>query len=469
MSVLNRIIKTASRFLVNRAARAEESGRLTDLGLWGLDVNANGRLSVNGQDAVELVERFGSPLLVVNRKKLIEDARRALAAFNCAPVGSRILYSYKTNCIPGILKELHGAGLGAEVISPYELWLAERLGVPGEMTIYNGVAKTPESIEAALRRNILSINIDSAEEVETILTIADKLRIQGRVGIRLGFSAKSQFGLDVHGNEAMKVCERIAALKGRLEFSCIHFNVTSNSRWASTHKHYAGRAVEFMAEMKAKTGLVAQYLDIGGGFGVETTKNMSGAEYGMYRLFGCLPSPPKVADFPPIESFFNEIIEAIKAKCSELQLETPKIIIEPGRLITSKSEFLLTKVNTIKTRPDGTTYAMTGAGRLSMTFPCDFEYHAAFVADRPEARPERLYNVMGRVCTSADWMFKNRLLPKLNAGDVLAVMDAGAYFSSYSSNFAFQRPAIVMVSETGNASVLRAQESFEHLVAMDNI
>ena len=439
-----------------------------DLGLWGLDINGKGRLSVNGEDAVELVERFGSPLLVVNRKKLLQDVQRALSAFKCAPPGSRILYSYKTNCIPGILKELHGAGLGAEVISPYELWLAGKLGVRGEDIVYNGVDKTPESIEAALRMNILSINIDSADEVETIHAIADKLRVPARVGIRLGFSAKSQFGLDVPGGEAMKVCERIAALKWPLEFSCIHFNVTSNSRWATTHKYYAGQAVEFMAEMKAKTGLVAQYLDIGGGFGVETTKNMSGAEYGMYRLFGCLPEPPRPEDFQPIESFFSDIIEAIKTNCSRLKLEMPKIIIEPGRLITSKSEFLLTKVNTIKTRSDGTTYAMTGAGRLSITFPCDFEYHAAFVADRPQARPEKLYNVMGRVCTSADWMFKNRLLPRLNAGDVIAVMDAGAYFSSYSSNFAFQRPAIVMVSETGT-SVLRRQESFEHLVAMDNI
>ncbi|MEK6790152.1 MAG: diaminopimelate decarboxylase, partial [Deltaproteobacteria bacterium] len=207
MSIANQIIKKASRFLVNRAARREESGRLMDLGLWGLDINGKGRLSVNGEDAVELVERFGSPLLVVNRKKLLQDVQRALSAFKCAPPGSRILYSYKTNCIPGILKELHGAGLGAEVISPYELWLAGKLGVRGEDIVYNGVDKTPESIEAALRMNILSINIDSADEVETIHAIADKLRVPARVGIRLGFSAKSQFGLDVQDGEAMKVCE----------------------------------------------------------------------------------------------------------------------------------------------------------------------------------------------------------------------------------------------------------------------
>jgi diaminopimelate decarboxylase len=76
------------------------------------------------------------------------------------------------------------------------------------------------------------------------------------------------------------------------------------------------------------------------------------------------------------------------------------------------------------------------------------------------------YLVTGRVCTSADWLFRNRLLPRLSAGDTLAVMDAGAYFSSYSSNFAFPRPAVVMVKD-GAATAIRNAESFEHLVAMD--
>jgi diaminopimelate decarboxylase len=78
-----------------------------------------------------------------------------------------------------------------------------------------------------------------------------------------------------------------------------------------------------------------------------------------------------------------------------------------------------------------------------------------------------MYHIMGRICTSADWMFRNRLMPELKADDVLAVMDAGAYFSSNASSFAFPRPAIVMVSE-GKASLIRQEESFEHLIAMDS-
>src|SRR6267143_660866 len=80
-----------------------------------------------------------------NKRCLMKDAEELQKAFKGAPEGSKILYSYKTNCIPGILKPLHEAGIGAEVISPYELWLAEQLGVPGDMILYNGVDKSDAS------------------------------------------------------------------------------------------------------------------------------------------------------------------------------------------------------------------------------------------------------------------------------------------------------------------------------------
>ncbi len=103
-----------------------------------------------------------------------------------------------------------------------------------------------------------------------------------------------------------------------------------------------------------------------------------------------------------------------------------------------------------------------------MTFPLDFEYHEIFLANRPQDPLEEDYYVMGRICTSADWLVKNRYLPILKQGDILMVMDAGAYFSSYSSNFAFPRPAIVMVDEKGD-ELIREAESFEHMTAMDRV
>jgi diaminopimelate decarboxylase len=193
---------------------------------------------------------------------------------------------------------------------------------------------------------------------------------------------------------------------------------------------------------------------------------MTGIEYGVYRVFGVLPKPPRLEDWEPVPTFMDDLITTIEETCAKLRLEVPRLIAEPGRLITSRAEFLLASVRTIKRRTGGPLFAITDAGRLSVTFPCDFEYHEVFVAERPAATMDTFYAVMGRVCTSADWMLKNRLLPRLKTGDVLAVMDAGAYFSSYSSNFAFPRPAIAMV-DGGKVAVIRSAETFEHLTALD--
>lgn len=454
-------------FLLRLSESWQRESGIRDLGLWDLEIDNAGHLSVQGIDALQLIARFGSPLLVVNKARLMKDVAALQDAFARAPRGSRILYSYKTNCVAGILKPMHHAGIGAEVISPYELWLAEQLGVPGAMILYNGVDKSDESLESAIRAGILAINIDHVEEIQRLRAAAVRLGTKANVGVRLALSSRSQFGLDVDSGEAHAACKAILSCPEQLSLQCLHVHLTSNAKDPSAHMSFADRALKFMRQLKDATGYAIPYLDLGGGFGVPTTKNMTGIEYGLYRLFGVLPRPPRLDEWQPVASFMGELIDSIEAGCRRLDLPTPRLLIEPGRLLTSRAEFLLATVRAVKQRTQGPTFAITDAGRLSMTFPCDFEYHEAFVAGRPGAQLDAFYDVMGRVCTSSDWMFKNRLLPRLQPGDVLAVMDAGAYFSSYSSNFAFPRPAIVMVEE-GKASLIRAAETFEHLTAMDS-
>ena len=466
LSAIASLRKVAAAKLLRHSMREQAASGLRNLRLWSLETNANGNLAVCGIDTLELAHRFGTPLLIVNGERLRQDADEILKAMKSAPAGSQAFYSYKTNCIPGILKKMHDMSIGAEAISPYELWLAERLGLSGERILYNGVDKNEESIERAVRMNVLSINIDHLEEIKRIHAIAQRMNRKVRVGVRLGLVPSSQFGMEIETGEALDACRRIAALKGNLELCCIHFNVTSNARSAWLHKSCSKKAMEFIDQVKQTTGLGIEYLDIGGGFGVPTSKNMSPAEYALYRSLGVLPKPPNPADFQPIGSFLEEILCCIQDECRARRLDMPKILIEPGRFITSRAEFLLATVLTIKNKMNGTRFAITNAGRLSVTYPLDFEYHEVLLAGRPHARFDGVYQVMGRICTSADWMLKNRFLPSLAHGDVIAVMDAGAYFSSYSSNFAFQRPPIVWV-EGGSARIIRREETYDHLVGMD--
>ena len=452
--------------LLKRSFARQRKGRVSDLALWDLEVNDRGHVSIGGADALDLLDEFGSPLMVVHQSALVRHAREIVAALKIAPAGSRVFYSYKTNCIPGILSELHTAGLGAEVISPYELWLADQLGVRGDDVIYNGVDKTDESLDLAVRMNIAAINVDQVSEIDRIARVAARRGQRARVGIRLGLVEKSQFGLGVDDGESMEACRRILARRDVLDLQCLHFNVTSNSKNSAEHRRALVPALRFLADLKATLNAEVRLLDIGGGFGVPTTKNMSSVEYLLYRGLGVTPDPPDPAAFQPIEQCVRDLVDDVGRATAKLGMPLPAIAVEPGRFVTSRAELLLTTVKAIKRRAGAIPIAITDAGRLSVTFPCDFEYHEVFVPSRPTAALETPYMVTGRVCTSADWLVRNRVLPTLQAGDALAVMDAGAYFSSYSSNFAFPRPPIVMIRD-GQPSIIRNAESFDHLVAMD--
>lgn len=456
------------RALLSRSYDQQRRGGPRDPRLWDLEVNARGHLAVGGLDALDLLQTYGSPLLVVHQANLMRHAREMIEAMAPAPAGSGVFYSYKTNCIPGILNELHAIGIGAEVISPFELWLAQRLGVPGERVIYNGVDKTDESLDLAVGMGLAAINIDHPSEIDRIVRVAERRGARAQVGVRLALVEKSQFGLDVPGGEAMDACRRILARPDALDLRCIHFNITSNARRSADHMGALKQALEFIGALKAATGHAVPMLDIGGGFGVPTTRNLDNVEYLLYRGLGIVPVRPDPSDCQPIGEYVGDLVREVRRACDSFGIAPPAVVVEPGRFITSRSETLLTKINSVKSRGDGVPFAMTDAGRLSVTFPCEFEYHEVLLPNRPSAPVESPYMVMGRVCTSADWLLRNRLLPALRPDDVLAVMDAGAYFSSYSSNFAFPRPAIVMVKD-GQASVIRSAESFEHLTAMDRV
>ena len=460
------MLNFVKKLLLRRSFERQRQSAARDLSLWDLEVNRQGHLAVDGVDTLDLLQQFGSPLLVVHHRALVRHAAEIIAALAVAPPGSRVYYSYKTNCIPGILRELHRLGMGAEVISPYELWLANELGMTGDDVLYNGVDKTDDSIDLAIRMNIAAINVDHMSEIERIVRVAERRGQRARVGVRLALVDKAQFGLGVDDGECLEACRRIAARADVLDLRCVHFNVTSNAKSASEHRPALSRALRFLAELKTTLGAEVPLLDIGGGFGVPTTKNMSGVEYLLYRGLGVAPEPPDPVHFQPIDRYIKELVDDVREGAQRMGFAVPAIAVEPGRFVTSRAEFLLTEVKTVKNRGTGIPIAITDAGRLSITFPCDFEYHEVFVAGRPVAPLETPYMVTGRVCTSADWLLRNRLLPTLQRGDALAVMDAGAYFSSYSSNFAFPRPAIVMVTK-GQAAVVRDEESFQHLVAMD--
>ncbi len=466
---LRKTIDLLTRQLSAFNKRRQQRLALPDPHTWGLDVRDN-HLALGNILLSDLAAQHGTPLMVFNHDRLITDAASIKSAVEKKISGSMVLYSYKTTPIPGVLAELHRAGLGAEVISPYELWLACKLGVPGEKIVYNGVNKDFDSLVQAVKQGVLAINVDAVEEVAALRQAVAQVGRKANVGIRLAMNENSQFGLSLQSGEAFEVARILASEPENFNFNCIHFNATSGARHSQTHIHYALKALDFMKALHDETQSAVPYLDIGGGIGVPTSKQYSGLEFVFSRALQLLPVPPDTADFEDVESFVDNVGGHIEKRCQDLQIPVPKILIEPGRFVTSRAGILLTQIRSRKERPKDVTFLIGEAGKLNLTMPMDFQYHEIFDVKRAHARRDRSFSIVGRVCTSADWTARMKLLPAdLCQGDILAIMDAGAYFTAFSNSFAFPRPPVILVDKEGAVQEIRRRETFADMVGCDTM
>ena len=210
-----------------------------------------------------------------------------------------------------------------------------------------------------------------------------------------------------------------------------------------------------------------ELINIGGGFGISTVKRLDIRDIALYKLFDLPPSEPSKNQCPPIEVFGKRITEYLLNSCTRYGINEPFLLLEPGRAISSYAQILLLSVIDIKTRGNGEKFALTDGGQ-NIAYPLSYEYHKCFVANRANAEFKDRYSVAGPLCSPGDLLYRNWKFPRLNEGDMLAIMDAGAYFTSFSYNFSFSKPAVVLVSN-GNHELARQHESFEHMTALDLI
>ncbi len=440
---------------------------MMDANLWGLGINNKDHLVLGGCDVVEMAKNYGTPLHLVDARRLRSNYRRFLYAFKNSYGKVKVFYSYKTNCVPGILKELHKEGCGAEVVSPYELWLAFKLGLDPSDVIYNGVNKSKENLKLAVQKGVGIINVDSISEIYKLKEVSDELKKEVDVGIRIppARGSKSYFGLQANED---KVIDTFRELKRNslLNLCCLHVHDGTRVKNTEHYRKAIELAFSMIKELKEKLNADIKYLDLGGGFGVPNIKSLTFLEIALYKAFNIVPQEPRAKDCPSIEVFAEVAADSLRRCCTFYGLEEPYLLLEPGRNVTSDSQILLLTVCDIKKRSDGTTFAITDGGQ-STAFPLFFEYHKCLLANRATSEPKRKYFIAGPIL-HGDIIYRNLKLPELKEGDVLAIMDAGAYFTSYSYSFSYPRPAIVLVSD-GCHTLIRQQESFEHMTALDKI
>ena len=426
-----------------------------------------------------LASQYGTPLYVVNGNRLKKTYLSFLDAFLSEGLRTAVFYSFKTNPIPDILKVMVEAGVGAEIISPYELWLARRLGVTGSRIIVNGTVKSPAFVEEAVAVEAALINVESIEELRMLQAIAIRMNKAAKVGLRINPALKSsRFDFTVStgtasspmgfiaGSPSFQAALDLLASSEVLKLHGLHCHIGSGISSAAPYAHALEIVLRLWADLWRR-GFQPEVLDLGGGFNVPSLKALTLWE--AVRLFGWNKSlkPPSLNKRADLQSDVARVCkEQLHAFKKKKNLPIPTIYLEPGRALSATSQILLLSVESIIERDKNAPCALCDGGAMSLSPMLFSEYHSILRAKIQERGSHRVYNLLGNMPTPLDIVALQRDLPTLAPGDILAILDVGAYFTSLGNTFAGPRPAVVLIEDRSDR-LIRRRETYNDLVARD--
>ncbi len=402
----------------------------------------DGVLCCEGVSLEKLVQEYGTPLFVtsrnslVNRYRVFEKAFAGLDHFTC--------YSVKANFNLHVIRTLAEEGCGCDVNSGGELYRALKAGVSPEKIIMAGVGKTVADIEYGIGSDILMLKAESLSELRLIDDVAERLGKKAAVGIRVNPNvtaethpyittgdSKEKFGIDETDLE-----EVFALLKtlDHVDLFCLDMHIGSQIFDTDFYHAALEKLLDVLSGARS-AGFDIRYFDIGGGFPVTY-------------------EPQKPAT--PIEHFAEKLVPL-------LEKTGTTVIFEPGRFIAANSTALVTKVLYRKRNHAGKEFIIVDAGMTELIRPALYQsYHEIVAVSQHDS--VIVADIVGPVCESGDFFARERTVDKVEEGDLLAVLSAGAYGSVMCSNYNGRlRPAEVMV-EGENAKLIRKRDTFEQLI-----
>ncbi len=405
--------------------------------------SVRGALRCEGIPLAALARRHGTPLWVMSAagmRSALRQLREAFGEFN--PL---VCFAVKANHSIGVIRLLAREGCGAEVVSAGELYRALRAGVPASRIVFSGAGKTEAELEAGLRAGILMFNVESAWELRALSALARRGGRRARVAIRVNPGVdphthrfittgthENKFGIDIA--LAPRVFAEAARLPG-IDLAGVHTHIGSQITDPAPFVESA-RRVNVLLGRLARSGISPCWRNLGGGLGVS------------YRPGGTRIDATRLA----------------RALAPCIRRGPPRLILEPGRYLAGEAGALLTKVIHVK-RGVRKTFAVVDAAMTDLIRPSLYEAYHEIVPVAPRRGGMRKVDVVGPVCESSDFLGLRRRLPRLAAGDLLAVLGAGAYGSSMSSNYNGRRRAAEVLVDGRGARLIRRRERFPDLVA----
>jgi diaminopimelate decarboxylase len=414
--------------------------------------NRDGRLEIAGVDAVALADRYGTPLIVLDRATLETRAKSYASALE----PSRVIYAGKALCCIAVCQIVDELGLGLDVCTGGELETARRAGFPMERVVFHGNNKSLAELGSATDLGVGRIVFDSFEEIERLGEVGATSKLLARITpgveahthefVQTG-QEDSKFGFTLAEGIALEALRR-AQMLSETEVIGIHAHIGSQIFELAAFDLAVRRLAVFLKEAKDELGFEAKELNLGGGLGIAHTHDE------------ITPDP---------SASVARMLASVEREFTDLGLPVPQVFVEPGRSLVGSSAVTLYRVGTIKKIPGVRTYVAVDGGMSDNIRPALYgARYEAFLADRMDAPPGPRVTVCGKHCESGDILIKDVHLPEdVRPGDLLCIPATGAYTYSMASNYnRMTRPPIVLV-EDGNAIEIVRRETIEDLLRLD--
>ena len=422
-------------------------------------VNEKGNLEIGGCDLVELAEKYGTPLYVLDEVTIRSICNDYKDAFSSYPK-INMMYASKALCTLATSAILSKEGFGFDVVSAGEIYTVYKSGAPMDKVLFNGNNKTFDELNLALDLGVGRISADNFFELSLLNEIAKSKNKTADILLRItpGIECHtheyiqtghldSKFGFDL--TQIDEAVELILNEYTNLKLHGLHAHIGSQIFETKVYHDEIEILVKELARLDEKFSLKLDEINIGGGLGVKYTEK------------DLPPSTFEIADV---------IIKSLNASIEKYKIEPPTLFIEPGRSIISTAGVTLYTLGSSKQVPKGKKYVAVDGGMADNPRPSMYRAeYLAQIANKPEQEASAEVTIAGRYCESGDILINGIKLPEIEEGDILCVYNTGAYNYSMASNYnRVQKPQMVLVNNS-QSDIIVMRETLDDLISKDVI
>lgn len=425
-----------------------------------VSINENGHLTFAGYDTVDLAQKYGTPLYLMDENKIREHIRTYKTAMEkFFPVGSVPEFASKACSFKQLYRIMAEEGIDIDIVSGGELYTAKSAGFPMERAFYHGNSKSDSDIEYAIDSGVGYFVVDNLEEAIAINDTALKKGITQKVLLRVSpgidphthkkistGSVESKFGVAILTGQAKEFTKAILELKS-ISLEGFHCHIGSQIFESDPFVTACEIMVDFISEIKNSLGFVPNMLNLGGGFGVRYVESDPVIDY--YEKIG-------------------EVANALNEYCQKANISCPVIHMEPGRSLVADAGMTLYSVQNVKEITGYKNYISIDGGMTDNPRYTLYESeYTVMLASRANAEKDFTATISGRCCESGDLIQEDVKIAKPERNEILAVLTTGAYNYSMASNYnRVPRPPVVMLNDKGDYVAVK-RETFQDICNLD--